>query len=226
MEEFPPDIEDKFNSYFTFTSSLTRSIPLGGDNYRYPKDSIISDVTFLASLLAELHQFYLDKKKLKDFIEYHKKEVRALFLPIEAFWNQNNATMESMSVIEPIDINSAEFVPLAEIFFSIYRNGFQHFRYRYENLTSHEYFQSCTFPHQDILPRLLNLPLIQKDEFGYNCFIMDWDRNRQNLRVIQLKYWRLRYHLHLFFSALFEKRKDANVTHPKDIFGVRRYKIF
>ncbi len=77
----------KFNSYFTFTESLKRDIPLASGGYLYPHDSIIADVSFLAALLSELYE--LTKDDFDTFYNTYKKAFVELEKIVYKFWKED-----------------------------------------------------------------------------------------------------------------------------------------
>jgi len=89
----------------------------------------------------------------------------------------------------------------AHLFFRTLRNSFQHFNYKYENLSSIEYFQQLKVHPAVKIPE-------QAPADNYLCYLVDYvvDNNNNNklydLRIIKTNYAKLKYWLNIFIARI------------------------
>jgi hypothetical protein len=204
-------IQQKFEFYFSITSISTRAIWRAEKYFEYPVQSVLPDICILTSLFAETWEQH--KNDMVTFHSLFRSAFAHLTPMVEAFWNESDGfTAHNENYLKPDDYSNMETLG------KILRNGFQHFHYHFANLSSEDYFKVLPIPPGVLqkLPSTITKEKLSKD--NYLCYIVDYSPNNyQNIRVIRTRYGKLRYHLYLFFSAIFAIRKGQKYC--TDCFG-------
>jgi hypothetical protein len=136
------EIRKKFDAYFNFTTGrLPRilSFDRRTQQYTYTEESIVLDIIFLTSLFAQLYEAY-KKNKEKLHLRHPAAWLQIMSLFDErgpetgAFYQQGKA-----SPVARNDFNHPEICRTL-------RNAFQHFNYKYTDLTAQEYIGTLSLP--------------------------------------------------------------------------------
>lgn len=215
-------VRPKFNAYFAFTQNLTRTMrntPHAG--FIYPDNSVMSDLTILASLFGEIDQAFKDHSTRSDFAAALAGDanLREDFRQIVegesdqsadgSFWITSPVGLERVSTDDTIQHH-------LETLLRTLRNGFAHFHWRYDNLSARDYWDTQKWSTQGAP---VAFDLNNRPAKNYMTYIADgkcWAPNRfwnlKDLRILATPIPCLRYFLHLNLQQL------LNITRV-NIFG-------
>jgi hypothetical protein len=210
-------VRPKFNSYFGFTRSLSRSITdAGHDWFVFPNDSLMSDLTVLAALFGETYQAFHEHRALRQFADVLAGEanLREDFRRIVEGCNEQDPD-GSFWIFAPrgtgrVSTDEAVSVHLEQLLRTL-RNGFLHFHWRYDNLSALDYWNTQHWSTDRAAPEfdLANRP--QKNYMAYVADAANWDPRRfwdlGDLRILVTPYSVLRYHLHLSLNQLLNESR-------------------
>jgi hypothetical protein len=222
----------RFNSYFSFTATQVekqcciRSREIGCNNYEYPNDSLISDLTMLWSLFCEVYEAFPGLRsrdhatnfaRVLSSNQYLMNQVHRI-LEGEPPPRQNGAfwRFNSKRVCGEIPLAQAKSADLDDVLRTL-RNGFAHFHWRYENLSALDYWNAQGWDTTGADPRS---SLLTRTANNYLAYVVDalppwndrsfWKMN--DLRILVTPFPVLRYHLHLILNYLLNDSK-------RDVFG-------
>jgi hypothetical protein len=198
------DARDIFDSYLRATSSFVRAKPLSIEVFEYPQDTIQTDCVAFAHIFSCVWQAIKSEfednyaRKLNSFAKLVTIVTPGADTdaPYAGFWVQDKKGGNLVSVSPSTKDSVRELCRTL-------RNGFDHFNFRYINVTPRDYFQrlGLTLPGIVINPDLAS---------NYRIFICDWDSNRagfmeptSDTRVIGTQFARLRYSLFRFLVDFF-----------------------
>lgn len=217
-------IRERFDAYFTFTKSLTRSILQPQGHFIYPNESMLSDLTVLSSLFAEVYQAFEEHGgKVPGFVTYVLSEL-PLLVDLGRILEGHDAQEQDGSYWD-FSVTSAGPIPRADVLSAGHldsllrtlRNGFQHFHWRFENLSALDYWKARQWSTLGA-PAAFNLS--GRPPKNYMAYIADAYRldpqnfwQHKDLRILVTPHHVLRYHLYLFLHYLTYGRR-------LDIFGI------
>jgi hypothetical protein len=206
------DARKLFDGYVDLTRKMVRAVP-EGTYFRYPPLENQQDMMVFAAIFTNVWQAIQ-----KDFKPYYDGKPRAfdelkkLAIPNSgsqhnAFWKQDGATLK------PFPVSSEEGV---RTLCRTLRNGFNHFNYRYVDLTPDEYFARLTVPTPSGL-------LHASTRSNYRIFICDHGAGTpanplklmdlgSKSRVLETGFAHLRFHLYEFLSHFFEATGGRKYT--------------
>lgn len=204
-------VKPKFEAYFSFTKTLMRSHPGPQGGYIYPNDSLMSDLVVLAALYSEVVQAFDDhcsRAALADTIKadaYLTSQVLRIVQGSRpddldgAFWEFDRDSTA------PVDLRLAVSSRLQSLLRTM-RNGFAHFHWRYDNLSSLDYWKAQSWSTANSKSAF---GLERRPPKNYMAYIADaraWDPGRfwalEDLRIVVTPYGVLRYHLFSLVSYL------------------------
>jgi hypothetical protein len=136
LDALENSVRPKFDAYFGFTRSLSRSVPdVPNDWFIYPDDSLMSDLTVLAALFGETYQAFREHNALPQFAAALAGEanLREDFRRIV----EGDRGDGSFWIFRPrgpgrVSTDDAVSVHLENLLRTL-RNGFLHFHWRYDN---------------------------------------------------------------------------------------------
>jgi hypothetical protein len=221
-------VRPKFNAYFEFTKNSSRAQRISSNTFIYPSDSVISDLTVLASLFAEIDQAFQDhsKGRRSDFAAFLALDANLLedFRQIVDGNDPNQGTLGSFWMrgpsggLESVSTNDTIQRHL-ETLLKTLRNGFAHFHWRYDDLSALAYWNAQNWSKQG---SPLAFDLHNRPANNYMIYIADaanWNPadfwNMQNLRILATPIATLRYSLHLNLQQILNNDRV-------DIFGNRK----
>jgi hypothetical protein len=211
LDTLENSVRPKFNAYFGFTRCLTRSVPVH-NYFIYPEDSILSDLTVLAALFAETYEAFSSNARSQfagalagdnDLREDFRRIVQGDRGKNESdgsFW-----MFESTSGTGRVPTADVVSVHLETLLRTL-RNGFQHFHWRYDDLSALDYWSA---QHWSTAGADTAFDLGNRPQNNYMAYIADgfrWNARRfwqlSDLRILVTPYTVLRYHLHLSLNQL------------------------
>ena len=218
LETLETSVRPKFNAYFAFTQNLTRTVPnTAHAGFIYPDNSVMSDLTILASLFGEIDQAFKDHSARPDFAAElaGSANLREDFRQIVegetngSFWITGPDGLARVSTDDAIQHH-------IETLLRTLRNGFAHFHWRYDNLSARDYWHAQNWSTQGA-PAAFDLN--NRPPNNYMTYIADgigWDPNcfwnLKDLRILATPIPCLRYYLHLNLQQLLNNTRI-------DIFG-------
>jgi hypothetical protein len=205
-------VRPKFNAYFAFTQNLPRAVPnTPHAGFTYPDNSVMSDLTILASLFGEIDQAFKDHSTRSDFASALAGDanLREDFRQIVegdigqgangSFWITGSGGLERVSADDTIQHH-------LESLLRTLRNGFAHVHWRYDNLSAQDYWAAQNWSTQGA-PAVFDLN--NRPPKNYMTYIADgnsFDPNRfwylRDLRILVTPVTYLRYFLHLNLQQL------------------------
>ena len=225
LEPLETSVRPKFNAYFDFTRKLCREVPnTPHAGFIYPDNSVMSDLTILASLFGEIYQAFKDHSARSDFAATLagstnlREDFRQIVEGCEgangSFWITRQGVLARLSTDDALQKHHLEKL------LRTLRNGFAHFHWRYDNLSARDYWDAQNWSTQGA-PAAFDLN--NRPPNNYMTYIADGttDRNRwdpncfwnlRDLRILATPIPCLRYYLHLNLRQLLNNTR-------KDIFG-------
>jgi hypothetical protein len=209
------DARAVFGRYLAKTKSETRMEPLGNGQYRYPIETIENDTMVFVSLFTCLWQVFGNGKNHQKMVPYQTQNPDA-FRELEHIVTKFVASDEDRcfwqggDVLKPVDVSTA--AGRYELCRTL-RNGFNHFNFRFIDLSPNDYFHRLGFD----LPNKIDKPGVAHN---WRIFICDVDRNHNFLqagsdsRMIETGFAHLRCHLFRFLAKFF---KELNIDPYIDI---------
>jgi hypothetical protein len=225
LETLETSVRPKFNAYFEFTQNLPRLVRnTSPDCFIYPDDSVMSDLTILASLFGEIYQAFNDHSALSDFAATLaestnlRKDFRQIVEGCEgangSFWITRQGKLERLSTDDAIQKHH-----LKKLLRTL-RNGFAHFHWLYTDLSALAYWQAqnwstqgapAEFKLNDRPPNNYMTYIADgKPPWNPNCF---WDLG--DLRILATPIPCLRYFLHLNLQQLLNNTQDDIFNYAK-----------
>jgi hypothetical protein len=223
LETLETSVRPKFKAYFAFTRNLPRTVPnTPHPGFIYPDNSVMSDLTILASLFGEIYQAFKGHSARSDFAAAlaGNANLREDFRQIVegetgqgasgSFWITGPGGLARVSTDDAIQSHH-----LKKLLRTL-RNGFAHFHWRYDNLSARDYWHAQNWSTQGA-PAAFDLN--NRPPNNYMTYIADgikWDPNRfwnlTDLRILATPIPCLRYFLHLNLQQLLNNTRI-------DIFG-------
>lgn len=210
-------VAPKFNSYFSFTRDLIRSIPLDVGVFLYPDISLNSDLNFLWLIFTDVYEI-VGRRKLAGLVKREPFFQQQFFGIVEG--DRNNPNGEFWHQAKPgtlLRIPTHDVVDRhLESLFRTLRNGFAHAHWLYEDLCASDYWKRRGWETADAP---VGFDLSQRSKKNYLTYVADaqnFDEHRfwklEDLRILITPAHLLRYHLHLFLNFLLTGQK-------LDVFG-------
>lgn len=205
-------VRPKFNAYFGYTRSLSRTVPgVHQDSFIYPDDSIMSDLTVLVALFGETHQAFKEHNGLPQFAAAVagapnlREDFRLLVEGDGGQGRDGSFWIFSPTGTGKVTADEAASVHLEPLLNTL-RNGFLHFHWRYDDLSAIDYWNVQHWSTHGAPPAfdLANRP--KKNYMAYVADASNWGRapfwNLNNLRILVTPYSALRYYLHAILQQL------------------------
>jgi hypothetical protein len=220
LETLETSVRPKFNAYFAFTKNLSRTVPNPPHPwFIYPANSVMSDLTILASLFGEIYEAFNGHSARSDFAAALAgcANLREDFRKIVegdangSFWiTTDPGGLATVSTDDAIQKHHLETL------LRTLRNGFAHFHWRYDDLSAPDYWDAQNWSTQGA-PAAFDLN--NRPRNNYMTYIADgknWDPNcfwnLKDLRILATPIPCLRYFLHLNLQQLLNNTRI-------DIFG-------
>ena len=201
------DAREIFDSYLRATSSFVRAKPLSFGVFEYPQDTIQTDCVAFAHMFSCVWEAI--KSEFQDYFARKPSSFAKLVTivtsgantdaPYARFWVQDKKCENLVSA-------SPNTEDLVNKLCRTLRNGFDHFNFRYINVSPRDYFQHLSLT---LLPAVADPDLVN----NYRIFICDWDswqgkkfmQLSSKTRIVETHFARLRYALFRFFADFFSE---------------------